>query len=62
MKKSTSLNSDLSESLNHLNLILYEKPLPKTAKKQSIDNIIAFSRSYSVRKSATLGQIDFILN
>ena len=62
MKKSTSLNSETSEYLNHQDLILYEKPLPRSAKKQSIDNILAFSRSYSVRKSASLGQVDFILN
>ena len=62
MKKSTPFSSESSELLNHQDLILYEKPLPKSAKKQTIDNILAFSRTYSVRKSAELGQIEFILN
>lgn len=57
MKKST-----FSKSLSLYDLIPYEKPLPKSAKKQTLDNILAFSRSYSVRKSSELGQIEFILN
>ena len=62
MKKSTPLKSESSATLNHQDLVLYEKPLPKAAKKQTIENILSFSQAYSVRKSKEMGQIEFILN
>lgn len=60
MKKSTPFKSDMSE---HSPLKEKEqKTLPSSPKKQTIDNILAFSRAYSVRKGKAIEKMEFILN
>ncbi len=62
MKKSTPFNFDKSEINKSDELVLNEKLLPRTPKKKTIENILAFSKAYSVRNCRSMGKIDFVLN
>ena len=60
MKKSTSFNSDMSD-----HSAIKEKDarlLPHSPKKETIENIMSFARSYSVRKGKYLEKMEFTLN
>ena len=39
-----------------------EKKLPTSPKKESVNNVLAFARAYSVRKSKSMEHIDIVLN
>lgn len=55
---------ELTENENNLNRQLHKNQEEKTVKPNtnSIDNILAFSKALSVRKSDNLGYIENVLN
>jgi len=60
MNKFTPFKSDLSDSTpikenKH-------KTLPGSPKKETIVNILAFAKSYSVRKGKNIDKMEFMLN
>lgn len=60
MKKSTTFNSGMSD-----NSSIKEqdhKTLPTSPKKETIVNIMAFAKSYSVRKGKAIEKMEFMLN
>ena len=59
MKNSTPFNADSSaDSLEEKK----QKSLPTSPKKETVANVMAFAKAYSVRKSKSLDKMDFILN
>ena len=61
MKKSTNFNAQFSESQTSKEKSL-EKELATSPKKEVINNILAFSKAYSVRKSEHMDKMEFNLN
>ena len=60
MNKSTSFKSDMSDKSSIQDK--EQKTLPTSPKKETIDSIIAFSKSYSVRKGKMIEKMAFNLN
>ncbi len=61
MKKSTTFKSDMSDNNNPL-IEKEHKTLPSSPKKETISNIMAFAKSYSVRKGKAFDKMEFMLN
>ena len=59
MNKSTPFNAD--SSANPLKE-KKQKSLPTSPKKETVANVMAFAKAYSVRKTQAFDKIDFILN
>ena len=60
MKKSTTFKSDMSD--NNPLKEKEHKTLPTSPKKETITNILAFAKSYSVRKGKAFDKMEFMLN
>ena len=60
MKKSTPFKADMSDSTTLTDK--EQKTLPTSPKKETMDNIMAFAKAYSVRKSKNIDKMEFILN
>ncbi len=60
MSKSTSFNPDMADKSSTKEK--EQKTLPTTPKKETIENIIAFSKSYSVRRGKMIEKMEFNLN
>ena len=59
MKNSTPFSADSSaNSLEEKK----QKSLPTSPKKETVNNIMAFAKAYSVRKSKSIDKMEFILN
>ena len=60
MKKSTPFNSEMSANSTIKEKEL--KSLPTSPKKETINNIMSFARSYSVRRGKAIEKMEFMLN
>lgn len=60
MKKSTHSNPEMSN--NSSTKEQDHKALPTSPKKETINNILAFAKSYSVRKGKIIEKMEFMLN
>ena len=60
MKKSTPFKTDMSDSTTLKDK--EQKTLPVSPKKETIDNIMAFAKAYSVRRSKSIDKMEFNLN
>ena len=61
MKKSTHFDSD-EFGILHDSSGKSLKKLPTKPRKETLDNIMAFTKAYSVRKSRNMDKIELILN
>ena len=63
MTKFTHFNLlELSEQEHELKLLLSEEKEKFAPKKQTIDNILNYSKALSVRKSTNIDYIEMVLN
>lgn len=62
MNKSTPFKTENSYNKTDKTLCKEPKALPTEPRTSTINNIISFSKSYSVRKGRMMGKMEFLLN